>query len=60
MVWFQRGYRARGLSWRSGVVLHDSWCLGDGFNCRNGLVVLASSGDQVSCCTTFRNLNAIN
>ena len=24
-VWFQRGYRARGLVWRSGVVLHDSW-----------------------------------
>ena len=24
-VWFQRGYRALGLSWRSGVVLHDSW-----------------------------------
>jgi hypothetical protein len=22
-VWFQRGYRARGLMWRSGVVLHD-------------------------------------
>ena len=24
-VWFLRVYRARGLKWRSGVVLHDSW-----------------------------------
>jgi len=26
-VWFQRCYRARGLWWSSGVVLHDSWWL---------------------------------
>jgi hypothetical protein len=24
-VWFQRGYRASGLKWRSSVVLNDSW-----------------------------------
>ena len=24
-VCFLRGYRATGFSWRSGVVLHDSW-----------------------------------
>ena len=23
-VWFRRGYRARGLTWSFGVVLHDS------------------------------------
>jgi len=27
-VWFQRGYRAAGFKWRSGVVLHDSWVCG--------------------------------
>jgi len=27
-VWFLRVYRATGFKWRSGVVLHDSWCLG--------------------------------
>jgi len=27
-VWFQRGYRAVGLLWRSGVVLHDIWWCG--------------------------------
>jgi hypothetical protein len=26
-VWFRRVYRARGLAWRSSVVLHDSWCV---------------------------------
>ena len=25
MVWFRRGYRARGLNWSASVVLHDSW-----------------------------------
>ena len=30
-VWFLRGYRARGLMWGSGVVLHDSWCVGSPF-----------------------------
>ena len=28
LVWFWRGFRARGFSWRSGVVLHDSWWWG--------------------------------
>ena len=28
-VWFQRSYRARGLKWRSSVVLHDSLCGGE-------------------------------
>ena len=27
MVWFWRGYRARGLMWSVCVVLNDSWCV---------------------------------
>jgi len=34
-VWFLRVDRARGWSWRSGVVLHDSWCVGMSFKRTN-------------------------
>jgi len=38
-VWFRRVYRARGLMWTSGVVLHDSWWWGGAFedHSKNGI-----------------------
>jgi len=43
-VWFPCWLRARGLSWRSGVVLHDSWWWGGAFkdHSKNGIASIVS------------------
>jgi len=43
-VWFRRVYRARGLMWTSGVVLHDSWWWGGAFedHSKNGIASIVS------------------